>query len=118
MPDTTAKLIYYVPPKDNSKPFISVSVDSVTGERNKNYGEETRSVVIEDLRGKEETASLDKTGFQYYKRAAKHTGFKDNEEIEREYYPESVELIKELTGASRVVLFDHSALYPSLAVHN
>ena len=35
------------------------------------------------------------------------------EEIEREYYPESIALVKELTGASRVVLFDHSTSHPS-----
>ncbi|KAF8639136.1 hypothetical protein AX17_001626 [Amanita inopinata Kibby_2008] len=34
--------------------------------------------------------------------------FITDEEIEKEYYPESEELTKELTGASRVVLFDHT----------
>ncbi|KAJ7745821.1 hypothetical protein DFH07DRAFT_869641 [Mycena maculata] len=32
-----------------------------------------------------------------------------DEEIQSEYHPESEELIKWITGASRVVLFDHSA---------
>lgn len=63
---------------------------------------------IEDVRGNEESFSLDSTGFQFYKRAAKHTAFNDNAEIEKEYYPESIDLLKELTGASRVVIFDHS----------
>ena len=39
----------------------------------------------------------------------KHTSFENDEEVEREYYPEPIELVKELTGASRVVPFDHSA---------
>ena len=34
--------------------------------------------------------------------------FEDDAALEKEYYPESIALIKELTGASRVVVFDHS----------
>ena len=47
-------------------------------------------------------------GFKLYKRAAKHTAFVDDEKVKDEYYPESIEVIKKLTGASRVILFDHS----------
>ncbi|KAJ7916201.1 hypothetical protein B0H13DRAFT_1609641 [Mycena leptocephala] len=56
----------------------------------------------------ESAASLDKTGFQLFKHPAKHTAFTNDADIEKEYYPESIELIKRLTGASRVVLFDHT----------
>ena len=38
-------------------------------------------------------------------------GVTDDAEIEKEYYPESEELIKKVTGASRVVFFDHSELH-------
>ncbi|EEB92672.1 hypothetical protein MPER_08785, partial [Moniliophthora perniciosa FA553] len=37
-----------------------------------------------------------------------HKAFNDEAEIEKEYYPESIELIKKITGASKVVLFDHT----------
>jgi hypothetical protein len=63
---------------------------------------------IEDLRGKEDSVTLDTAGFQFLKKAAKHQSFATDEVIKNEYYPESIELIKELTGASKVVLFDHS----------
>ena len=42
------------------------------------------------------------------RRAATHTAFDNDEAVEREYYSESIALVKELTGASRVVVFDHS----------
>jgi len=67
-----------------------------------------KTVVIENIRGKEDSVSLDTAGFQYYKHTSKHITFANDEEIFREYYPESIELIKKLTGASRVELFDHT----------
>lgn len=108
MPNTTGHLIYFVPPADGSRPFTNVNADPVSGQRGKNYTEEVHPVEIEDVRGNESSFSLDATGFQYHKRAAKHTAFTDNAEIEKEYYPESIDLIKELTGATRAVIFDHS----------
>jgi hypothetical protein len=66
-------------------------------------------VEIEDLRGNEASVSLDGNGFHYGVHASKHTAFDNDAAIEAEYYPESIELIKSVTGASRVVLFDHSA---------
>ena len=108
MPNTTGDLIYFVPPVDGSRPFTNINADPVTGIRDRNYLQEAHSRVIEDVRGKESSFSLDTTGFQYHKRAAKHKAFTNDAEIEKEYYPESIELIKELTGATRVVIFDHS----------
>lgn len=66
---------------------------------------------IENLRGKEDTVSLDTTGFQFFRAEAKHKSFNNDEEVEKEYYPESIELLKQLTGANRVVIFDHSEFF-------
>ncbi|KDR70141.1 hypothetical protein GALMADRAFT_44031, partial [Galerina marginata CBS 339.88] len=55
-----------------------------------------------------DTVSLDTTGFQYFHEPSKHKNFEDEEAVVRDYYPESIEIIKRLTGASRVVLFDHT----------
>ncbi|TDL17574.1 hypothetical protein BD410DRAFT_883179 [Rickenella mellea] len=102
-------LVYSVPPADGSKPYINTTnVDPTTGERVTNLGKGAHELEIENLRGKEDSVSLDTAGFQYFKKAAEHTSFADDAEIEKEYYPESVNLLKKLTGASRVVLFDHS----------
>ncbi|KAH8999714.1 hypothetical protein EDB92DRAFT_1790171 [Lactarius akahatsu] len=103
--DTT--LEYFTPPADGSKPWTSINVDPTTGERASNWEYATHAVKVENLRGRAE-ATLDKNGFQFFHHPAKHTSFANDEEILREYYPESTELIKQLTGASRVVLFDHT----------
>lgn len=104
----TATLHYFEPPADGSKPFIHINADPKTGVRPQNFETRTHQVEIENLRGKEHTVSLDTTGFQYFKRAVPHTTFENNEVVEKEYYPQSIELVKELTGASRAVVFDHS----------
>ncbi|TBU59309.1 hypothetical protein BD310DRAFT_877297 [Dichomitus squalens] len=104
----TATLHYFEPPADGSKPFIHINADPKTGVRPQNFETRTHQVEIENLRGKEHTVSLDTTGFQYFKRAVPHTTFENNEVVEKEYYPQSIELVKELTGASRAVVFDHT----------
>jgi len=109
---TTTSLFYLVPPEDGSRAYFHINANPKTGEREQNYGREERQVTIENLRGKEDTVSLDTTGFQYFKQPTKHTSFANDEEIKQEYYPESIELIKKLTGASKVVLFDHSMSFP------
>ena len=101
-------LIYSVPPADGSKPYQNINASSATGERDRNYTRTQYQVQIENIRGKEDTVSLDTTGFQFVHAPAQHKKFDNDEEVEREYYPESIELIKKITGASRVVLFDHS----------
>src|SRR6266436_3724532 len=105
---TIGKLEYFVPPEDGTRPFSNINVDVQTGLRERNWVQNTKQMQIENLRGKEDSVSLDTAGFQLYRRAAKHTTFTDDAQIKKEYYPESIDLIKELTGASRVVLFDHS----------
>ena len=104
----TANLVYSTEPDGGFRAYRYIEVDPITGERRTNYGPEEKSVVIDNIRGKEDTFSLDTAGFQFYKHASKLTTFDNDEEIRREYYPESIELIKKLTGASRVELFDHS----------
>jgi hypothetical protein len=104
----TVQLNYFTPPADGSKPYTNINADLTSGQRATNWARKPHTIEIENIRGKEGEYALDTAGFQYFKRAAKHTTFESDEAVEREYYPESVELIKEVTGASRVVLFDHT----------
>ncbi|KAF5342838.1 hypothetical protein D9758_013370 [Tetrapyrgos nigripes] len=100
----SAALNFFAPPLDGSRPFVDF-----TGPVPKpNHPRETHVVQIENLRGNEASVSLDTAGFQFYSEPAKHKSFKNDEEIKREYYPESTELIKRLTGASKVLLFDNT----------
>ncbi len=102
------RLIYSFPPDGGVRAHSHINVDPLTGVRKQNYTDVSKSVEIENLRGKEESVTLDTAGFQFYSIPSKHKSFANNEEVVKEYYPESIELIKLLTGATRVVLFDHS----------
>jgi len=103
----SAELIYFVPPADGSKPYSDIMTDIRSG-TGRNWTQEPHQVEIENLRGNEDSVSLDTTGFGFYRHSQKYTSFSDDAEIEREYYPESIELVKKLTGASRIVPFDHT----------
>ena len=105
---TTANLRYVTEPAGGVRAYQGSEADPITGERKRNYGFESKDVVVENLRGRENSVTLDTAGFQYFEHKSKHSSFTNDEEIYQEYYPESIELIKSLTGASRVVLFDHS----------
>jgi hypothetical protein len=102
---------YTIPPSNDERLFHythHISIDHVPNARVTNIGLEEHKVEIENLRGNESAATLDSTGFQFFLRPAKHREFRVDEEIWKEYYLKSEHLIKELTGASRVVLFNHS----------
>ncbi|RDB29782.1 Uncharacterized protein in dcmA 3'region [Hypsizygus marmoreus] len=105
---TTGRLNFFIAPPAGVRAYLNINADPKTGIQDTNGSYAEHEVVIENLRGKEDSATLDTAGFQLYHRPSKHTAFTDDAEIEREYYPESIETIKELTGASRVVLFDHT----------
>ncbi|KAJ7695473.1 hypothetical protein B0H17DRAFT_1008577 [Mycena rosella] len=105
---TTGSLAFFVPPKDGARAYQNINATPGTGVRERNFILDVHDVPIHNLRGNESAAALDVTGFQLYEEPAKHTAFTSDAEIENEYYPESIDLIKRLTGASRVVLFDHT----------
>lgn len=66
----------------------------------------------ENVRGHEKDFTLDKSGFEFHKVPSIEKKFEDDEEIQKGYYNESIQHIKDLTGASRVVIFDHSEYLP------
>ncbi len=52
--------------------------------------------------------SLDEQGFVFVEHNTKVADFFDAEQLKTVYYPEIEELIKKTSGASRVVIFDHT----------
>ncbi|KAH7908716.1 hypothetical protein BJ138DRAFT_1128247 [Hygrophoropsis aurantiaca] len=107
-PSVEASLKYFLPPSDGTRPYTNINADPKTGKMRHNWVEHESIVQIENIRGTEDQFTLDNAGFQFYRAAPKHTSFTDDAEIEKEYYPESIELIKKLTGASSAVIFDHT----------
>lgn len=70
------------------------------------YREHT--VEIRDVRPVAATLSLEDEGFQLLTAPTSVTNFDDEEAIRTRYYPETISLLEKLTGASRVVVFDHT----------
>ena len=105
---TTAQLTYTIPPTDGSPIYTTIDDDHTTGNKLQNWTSNIRTVKIEDARGNEHKYTLDTAGFQFHRHPAKHTRFLDDEEIKAEYYPDCIELLKELTGTTKVLVFDHS----------
>jgi hypothetical protein len=64
-------------------------------------------VTIRDARPLIGRLSLDREGFVLLHRQTAVTNFYDEEEIKSLYYPECERVMKEATGATRVVAFDH-----------
>ena len=69
--------------------------------------EEPHRVEIADGR-KAAGLSIDTSGFVLAEHRTQVRNFFDPEELKRVYYPEVVELIKNISGAKRAVVFDHT----------
>jgi hypothetical protein len=69
---------------------------------------ELRSMSIRDGRPVASELSLDEHGFVFVEHKTRVKDFFDPEELKAVYYPEVERLIKDASGASRVVLFDHT----------
>ncbi|MGC2787765.1 MAG: CmcJ/NvfI family oxidoreductase [Roseiarcus sp.] len=67
-----------------------------------------RATIIHNLRPAASELSLDDVGFQFLTYASAVKNFWDEDEIRRVYYPESIELLKRVTGAAEVRVFDHT----------
>jgi hypothetical protein len=67
-----------------------------------------RATTIYDLRPAASELSLDDAGFQFLTHASAVKNFWDEDEVRRVYYPESIDLLKRITGASEVRVFDHT----------
>ncbi|KAK5655623.1 hypothetical protein OQA88_5554 [Cercophora sp. LCS_1] len=65
-------------------------------------------VTVTDITGDEDKYTLDSHGFQIYKHTSTEKDFVDDAKIKAEYYPETEQLLKDATGASRIFIFDHT----------
>ncbi|OCH90912.1 methyltransferase [Obba rivulosa] len=104
--DIPTSLNYYSPIGEEA-PFNYV-YEPPEGIPRSNVGTDPHPVVIHDVRGKEDTVSLDTTGFQFVKHVSEEKDFLDEEAIKTKYYKEVEELLKKEIGAKRVFIFDHT----------
>lgn len=103
-------------------PFVEASMNYVVdngikpvtyispyGESNKR--DETpdhRTVPVYDARAVADELTLDTNGFEFHNRPTAATDFLDKSQIESVYNPEVEKIVAEATGASRVIVFDHT----------
>ncbi|KAH8599195.1 methyltransferase-like protein [Bisporella sp. PMI_857] len=102
--DVSTELNYWDDPGDGSAPTpIFIGKGHITNER----AHLPHKFIISDVSGDEGQYTLDGHGFQYLLSPSAEKDFIDDQKIEQEYYPECEKLLKELTGASRVHIFNH-----------
>lgn len=69
---------------------------------------ETRTVVINNGRDRQDLFELDEQGFKIIEHQSAVSDFFDEIEVTSKYYAECIQLVKEHTGADRVEIFDHT----------
>jgi hypothetical protein len=69
---------------------------------------ENRAVTIEDGRPRAGEFTLDRNGFAFVGHTTAVRDFFDPAELKAVYYPEVEALVKRVSGAARVVVFDHT----------
>ncbi|KAG8766042.1 hypothetical protein FRC12_007113 [Ceratobasidium sp. 428] len=103
------RINYFTPPADGAKPYQWI--DSGVEPR-RNWTPAEFSVKAENVRGHEQEFTLDTSGFQFHHAPSVEKLFEDDATIKDVYYEDSIKRIKEFTGASRVVIFDHTIRRP------
>jgi len=76
--------------------------------RRKTGTDELKQMTVRNGRLVADRLSLDQQGFVFVEHNTKVADFFDAKELESVYYPEVEQLIKKISGALRVVIFDHT----------
>jgi hypothetical protein len=92
---------------DGTMPVTETPADG-TPVRSTKETVEPHSVRIEDARPVLGNFTLDGNGFVVVEHPTKVANFYDETQIRSVYYPEMIELVKQQSGAARVVVFDHT----------
>ncbi|KAL8286697.1 hypothetical protein RQP46_004225 [Phenoliferia psychrophenolica] len=113
---TTGNLNYFVQPPNGEVPYDRLYDDPNLPKTNVAYSR--RNTPIYDLRplvdaGRTNETSTDVTGFQVIpasvaKTSMEEADWTDDAKIRSVYYDETTALFKRVTGASRVIIFDHT----------
>ncbi|NQW09844.1 MAG: methyltransferase [Alphaproteobacteria bacterium] len=93
-------------PQDTKPSFHSSALTG--GEPKIFFATEDREVAIADMRAIAEELSIEREGFELRRHATTVDDLYDDDAIARVYEPEIEALLKGMTGADRVVIFDHT----------
>jgi hypothetical protein len=101
----TADVNYLTPTGGRPRTY---TFEPPAGEPRSNIVPEPHAVAIRDARRGRESFSLDQQGFALVRQHSAVTDFYDDENVKSVYYPEAESLLKQVTGADRVFVFDHT----------
>ncbi|KAK4663101.1 hypothetical protein QC763_700810 [Podospora pseudopauciseta] len=105
-PHDVTTILNYFKDNDDDSAAIQRTVDSGAETYASKF--EPQKSVIHDIRGNESQYTLDVQGFQIVGHDSKEKCFLDDEHVRNIYYPETEELLKKVTGASKVFIFNHT----------
>jgi hypothetical protein len=105
LPQVTGEVVYLA--KTPEKPH-TYTYDPPDGVPKTNIVNEPHTIPIFDMRPVADGLTLDVQGFALVDAPTAVTDFYDETQLAATYYPEAEELVKEATGAKRVVVFDHT----------
>ncbi len=102
----TGEITFMVPAEQ--RPYVHT--EAFTGEPEPRYYAELqrRAVTIHDARTQAQELSLDRHGIELHRRPTIVDDLYDDAHVEQDYYQEIEALVREATGASQVVIFDHT----------
>jgi hypothetical protein len=106
MAETVTVDIPYTP--DTGEKLVNETFGPNNIRRRKTGADELKPMTVRNGRPIAERLSLDEHGFIFVEHKTKVADFFDSEQLEWVYYPEVEQLIKSASGASRVVIFDHT----------
>jgi hypothetical protein len=105
-PDTIEATLNYIV-NDGSKIFTETAAPGGSDTR-AGGTPDPRRVTLHNGRPRAGEFTLDRNGFRFIPHPTKVADFFDEDEVRRVYYPEMEALVKAQSGASRVVVFDHT----------
>jgi hypothetical protein len=105
LPQVTGEVVYLA--RAPEKPH-TYTYDPPDGVAKTNIINEPHTVPIFDMRPIADGLTLDVQGFALVPAPTAVTDFYDEAQLQSAYYPEAEELVKQATGATRVVVFDHT----------
>lgn len=103
--EVVAPINYIVP--TGEKPF-SYTYEPPAGKPWRNTTYEPRAMAVHDARRLAEAPKLETAGFTLVEALSAVSDFHDEQQLKNTYYAEVEALVKKLTGASKVMVFDHT----------
>ncbi len=104
LPYVEGELNYLKPMAERPRYY---AYEAEPGEMRSNMTADPHLMHIHNMRPIVSELDLDRQGFALVEQKTAVKDFWDDDEVRRVYYPEAERFIAELTGASRVFIFDH-----------